>query len=302
MPQVLTNPPIAETKKPLLKCPAGAVDSHLHLFGPVSESYSFHPNSPYRSDDRLPETCVAMHKVMGVSRGVIVSGGAYGRNPQHLMDTLARFPDYFRGIAVPPDHLSTEQIERMAKLGVRGVRFVSSNRESHLSPILPDLAAAIHEFGWHVQFYGHGGDIVDNAERLLKLPNDIVLDHFGSISAEKGLDQPAFKTVLKMLETGRVWVKLSGPMRVSRMEPPYENITPYAHALVKHAPDRLVWGTDWPHVNMNDRVMPNDGDLLDLMLEWVPDEVLRNKILVGNPSKLYGFPVADKEFGSRQGF
>jgi predicted TIM-barrel fold metal-dependent hydrolase len=290
MPQVLANPPIAATKTPKLICPPGAVDSHFHLFGPAAQ-YSFHPDSPYRSADALPETIIAMHKVMGVSRGVIVNGGGYGRDPRHLMDTLKRFPTYFRGVAVPPDHLSDAEIDEMTALGVCGVRFVSLVRGTHLSPILPKLAAAVAERGWHVQFYGHGGDIVDNVERLLALPNDIVLDHFGAINAEKGLDQPAFKTVLKLLDTGRVWVKLSGPMRCSRLGPPYADMTPYAHALVAHAPERLVWGTDWPHVNMNDQVMPNDGDLLDMMLDWVPDEAVRNRILVDNACKRYGFDL-----------
>jgi 2-pyrone-4,6-dicarboxylate lactonase len=288
MPQVLTKPPIANTAKPRLQCPAGAVDTHFHLFGPAAQ-YSFHPDSPYRSADALPETVMAMHRVMGISHGVIVNGGGYGRDPRHLMDTLKRFPAYFRGVAVPPDHLSETEINAMTASGVRGIRFVSQVRGTHLAPILPRLAAAVAERGWHVQFYGHGGDITDNADRLLALPNDIVLDHFGAIIAEKGLDQPAFKTILKLLDTGRVWVKLSGPMRCSRLAPPYADMTPFAHALVAHAPERLVWGSDWPHVNMNDQIMSNDGDLLDLMLEWVPDEAVRNRILADSACKLYGF-------------
>ena len=156
----------------------------------------------------------------------------------------------------------------------------------HLNPA---NAARAHEHGWHVQFYPDGTDIVEYADKLLALPNDIVLDHFASIPAAGGVDQPAVKSVLRMLDTGRVWLKLSGPMRCTPENLPYPSVTPLAHAFVKHAPERLVWGSDWPHVNLNDREMPNDGDLLDLLAEWVPDEAVRNRILVQNANELYGF-------------
>ena len=116
-----------------------------------------------------------------------------------------------------------------------------------------------------------------------------MLDHFASIPADGGTDQPAVKAVLKMLDTGRVWLKLSGPMRCTKENVPYPSVTPLAHLLVKHAPERMVWGSDWPHVNLDGREMPNDGDLLDLLLTWVPDEATRNRILVDNAKKLYGF-------------
>jgi predicted TIM-barrel fold metal-dependent hydrolase len=129
--------------------------------------------------------------------------------------------------------------------------------------------------------------LVDVADRLLALPNPVVLDHFSAFDPRLGLDQPAFRTTLRMLETGRVWLKMSGPMRCSDGDFPYVEMTPYAKALVKHAPERLVWGSDWPHVQMNGRRMPNDGDLLDLFAEWVPDQATRARILSGNPSTLY---------------
>lgn len=296
MPQV-TKPPDPNTKAPALKCPPGAIDSHFHLFGP-KDRYPLDPHSVYDTADALPETLIAMHRVMGLSGGVIVSGGGYGRNATHLLDTLARFPDYFRGVAVPPDELSPDEIELMHNRGVRGVRFFSHPRGHHLAPILPKLAADIYKKGWHVQFYSHAGGIVDAAERLLALPNDIVLDHFGTIVAGEGLNQPSFQTILRMLDTGRTWVKLSGPMRCSKLEPPYADMTPFARKLVAHAPERLVWGTDWPHPNMNDQTMPNDGDLLDMMLDWAPNKAVRNRILVENPRRLYDFAPFDSREGA----
>ena len=170
-----------------------------------------------------------------------------------------------------------------------GLRMISEKRGGHLPHFNREIAARAHEHRWHVQFYPHGTDIIDYADKLLSLPNNVVLDHFASIPAAGGVDQPAVKAVLKMLDSGRVWLKLSGPMRCTPGNFPYAPVTPLAQAFVRHAPERMVWGTDWPHVNMNDREMPNDGDLLDLMLEWVPDEAVRNRILADNARKLYGF-------------
>jgi predicted TIM-barrel fold metal-dependent hydrolase len=166
---------------------------------------------------------------------------------------------------------------------------MSHKRGQHVPNYSKEIAARVHEHGWHIQFYPHGTDIVEYADKLLALPNPIVLDHFASIPAAGGVDQPAVKAVLKMLDSGKVWLKLSGPMRCTAEPPPYPSVTPLAHVFVKHAPERMVWGSDWPHVNLDGMVMPNDGDLLDLLAEWVPDSKVRNRILTQNPKALYGF-------------
>jgi predicted TIM-barrel fold metal-dependent hydrolase len=167
---------------------------------------------------------------------------------------------------------------------------MSAARTKVLPTLHEGVARRAFEHGWHVQFYPNGTDIIDYADKLLALPNAIVLDHFAGVPATGGVGQPALKTVLRMLDSGRVWLKLSGPMRCTRQEFPYADMTPLARALVTHAPERLVWGSDWPHVNMNDRQMPNDGDLVDLLSEWVPDAAARKRILVDNACALYGFP------------
>lgn len=284
----VAKPPDPHPRKPRLVCPPGSVDAHFHLFGPA-QRYPFVPETSYISGDALLADCMAMHDVLGIDHGVTVSGGAYGRDSRHLLDMLEVSGGRLRGVAVPPDDLSAEEISRMHALGVRGVRFVSAARAKHLPRILPELARKIAEYGWHVQFYASGTDLVDYVDRLLALPNDIVLDHFGAMPAELGVEQPAFRAVLKMLESGRVWVKLSGPMYCSKLEFPYPDIVPFARELAKTAPERLVWGSDWPHLHMKERTMPNDGDLLDLLADWVPDGATRDRILSGNPSRLYGF-------------
>jgi 2-pyrone-4,6-dicarboxylate lactonase len=284
----LTAGPDPHPRKPKLKTPPGACDTHIHLFGPA-EKYPFAPDSPYTSRDALPETFIALQNTLGMSTAVIVSPGGYGRDYSLLADVLAKYPDRFRGIALLRDDTPTSEIARLSRLGVRGMRMMSAKRGQHVPNYSKEIAARVHEHGWHIQFYPHGTDIVEYADKLLALPNTIVLDHFASIPAAGGVDQPAVKAVLKMLDSGRVWLKLSGPMRCTAEPPPYPSVTPLAHVFVKHAPERMVWGSDWPHVNLDGMVMPNDGDLLDLMLEWVPDEAARNRILTQNANALYGF-------------
>ena len=287
----LSNPPDPNPKTPKFVLPPGACDCHIHLFGPA-EKFPVDPLSPYESRDQLAETNIALQERLGLSRAVVVSGGAYGRNYAVLEDALKRFPQRYRGVALMPDDTTDAEFARLTRLGVRGLRFISSARGMRQVPTLSEaVAARAAEHGWHVQFYPQQTDIIDNADRLLALPNRIVLDHFASVPAEGGIDQPAFKTVLRMLDSGRVWLKLSGPMRCSGQEYPYANVAPLARALVAHAPQRLVWGSDWPHVNMNDRLMPNDGDLVDLIADWIPDAATRRRILVDNPCELYGFPM-----------
>ena len=285
---ILTQAPDPNPKKPKLKAPPGACDTHIHLFGPAAK-YPFAPDSPYTSRDALPETLFALQDKLGLSTAVIVSPGGYGRNYNMLADVLAKYPNRFRGIALMRDDTPSAEYARLTRLGVRGLRMMSRKRGSHVPQLSREVAARAHEHGWHVQFYPHGTDIVENADKLLALKNPIVLDHFASIPAAGGADQSAMKAVLKMLDTGRVWLKLSGPMRCTSENVPYPSVTPLARALVKHAPERMVWGSYWPHVNLDGREMPNDGDLLDLLAEWAPDAAVRNRILTQNAKALYGF-------------
>jgi 2-pyrone-4,6-dicarboxylate lactonase len=284
----LTTAPDPHPNKPKLKAPPGACDTHIHLFGPAAK-YPFAPDSPYIAHDALPETFMALQDTLGMSTAVIVSPGGYGRNYSLLADVLTKYPKRFRGIALLRDDTPSSEIGRLTTLGVRGMRMMSQKRGQHVPNYSRDIAARVHEHGWHIQFYPHGTDIVEYADKLMALPNPIVLDHFASIPAKGGVDQPAVKAVLKMLDSGRVWLKLSGPMRCTDEPPPYPSLTPLAHVFVKHAPERMVWGSDWPHVNLEGMVMPNDGDLLDLLAAWVPDAAVRNRILTQNPKALYGF-------------
>ena len=282
---LLTQPPDPHPRKPALALPAGACDCHFHLFGPA-ERYPVDPATAYVSADALPETYFALQDVLGLERGVLVSGGAYGRDYRLLADVLQRFPERLRGIVLPPEDLSGGEMQRLDALGVRGMRFISARHPGNLPRLDPQLAQrAFDTVGWQVHFYPRG-ELKAMAPRLLALPNTVVLDHFGGIDADAAED---LHVLLGMLDSGRVWVKLSGPMRCTRSDFPYPALTPIARRLVAHAPERLLWGSDWPHVNMNDRAMPNDGDLVDLLAEWIPDAALRETILVDNPRALFRF-------------
>lgn len=290
-PNALHNqPPDPHPHVPRHPPPPGAWDCHIHLFGPAAQ-WPFDSHSPYTSDDALPEQYIAMQEKLGFAHAVIVSAGGYGRNYRHLQSVLERFGHFFRGVMLPAVDMKREEFALLQKLGVRGIRFFggpAGHEWTHLPTPDARLARLAHEAGWHVQYqslvHGH---LVQVADQLLSCPNNIVLDHYGASDGALGLDQPAFTTVLRMLDTGRVWVKLSAPMRSTREELPYAQMRPFTEALVRHAPERMLWGSDWPHVQLNDRRMPNDGDLVDLFAEWVPDKATRDRILRDNPRPPY---------------
>ncbi len=280
----VTPPPDRRPKRPATALPAGACDCHLHFFGPPAK-YPWDPAARYTSEDATPRMYFELQRVLGLERAVAVSGGAYGTDYRLLEDALERHRERLRGVILPPPDLAAAEIRRLDALGVRGMRFISERRFAHLPPLEPRLAQRAFEAAqWQVHFYP-GGDLEAEAARLLALPNTVVLDHFAGMDA----GAPALDTLKRMLDSGKVWVKLSGPMRCTREDFPYAPLLPVAQALVAHAPQRLLWGSDWPHVNMAARAMPNDGDLVDLLAKWVPEPATRRRILVDNPAALFRF-------------
>jgi predicted TIM-barrel fold metal-dependent hydrolase len=290
--QGLRNPPPdPHPRRPRHAIPDGAWDCHSHLFGPA-DRFRFDVASPYVSDDALPDQYLGLLDSLGLRYGVVVSAGGYGKDHRHLQWVLETAGDRLRGIMLPRDDVQADEIAALDRIGVRGVRMFGGpegHEWNHLPRLDARIAALAADRGWHVQYHSLTRDeVADSADRLLATPGRIVLDHLGMFDPRLGLDQPAFQAVLRLLDSGRIWVKLSGPMRCAREEEfPYPGITPFARALVAHAPERLVWGSDWPHVQMNGRVMPNDGDLIDLLAEWAPDPATRFRILADNPIELY---------------
>jgi 2-pyrone-4,6-dicarboxylate lactonase len=284
-PKKKSPPPQRDTKTPRLKTPAGATDTHFHLYGP-SKRFPYHPDAPILVEDSTLDDMLKLHDTLGIERGVIVHSVVQGNTYEYLLHALSREPKRLRGIALPAPDITDRELEILTNAGVVGARFAfRANPE-----INTDIIARTHEFGWHPQFWFRGPDEAAAwRNTMLATPGNFVIDHMGWQPADLGIDSPGFRVVLDCLDTGRCWVKLSGPMRFSQEpQPPYSDTVVFAQTLIERNPERVMWGSDWPHPDHFEG-MPNDGDLLDLLLEWAPDEMLRKKILVDNPAELFGF-------------
>ncbi|MGV6873445.1 amidohydrolase family protein [Pseudochelatococcus sp. B33] len=280
--------PIAETRKPDIQLPAGSCDCHAHIFGPQSK-YPYSPKRRYTPHDASLDTYIAMLKTLGIDRGVLVQPSVYMRDNTALLDALAsqKFP--LRGVVVvAPEEVSDSDIKRMDELGVRGIRLNLRHDNGAGAGVAYDLARRIAPFGWHLQFRMSPEQFVEQQDMLASLPVPVVVDHIGQVPVEEGVNGAAFSAMLRLVEQGRCWVKLSAPMRMSRQEFPYADVVSYVHKLVSTRPDRLLWATDWPHTTIT-TAMPNDGDLVDLLSTWFPDETAMRQILVENPAEVYGF-------------
>lgn len=281
--------PDRNPRAPRFAPPPGATDTHAHVFGPA-QNYDWTPDRSYTPPDSPTSEYMALLDRLGLDRGVIVQPSVYGTDNRATLDALRSEPDRLRGVAVVDADVSDAEIERMHGLGVRGVRFNLLYRGGVAYEAAETLSRRIAPLGWHLQFLIDISEFDGFAAKLAALPVPVVIDHMGHMNAAKGVDHPAFRDLLALLADGRTWVKLSGSYRVSAQETlPYDDVRPLARALVSARSDRMVFGTDWPHPAVT-RPMPNDGDLLDLLADWVPDEATRKRILCDNPAVLYDFP------------
>lgn len=288
--------PHPNPRKPRLVAPPRSCDSHMHIFGP-QDRYPYDPERNYTPPDCLLETYLGLLETLGVERAVFVQPSVYGTDNSCHFDAMQQMgTDRARGVAVISPEIEARELRRLHDGGFRGARFnvVHTGGSTPLHR-LDALGRRVAEVGWHVQLYLRGEILPTIADKLLALPGDFVIDHTGHMDYRKGIDQKPFVLLRRLLESGKCWVKLSGAYRFDLSGPPYPNAVPFARALVETNPDRLVWATDWPHPDIpsespgQNGPMPDDGDLLDALLEWAPDERTRKKILVDNPSRLYGF-------------
>lgn len=278
-------PPDPRPRTPRLKLPAGACDTHVHVFGPTAR-FPLDPKRPYDVADHPVEELVALHDTVGMSRAVIVHTLLHDANHDYLADATSRHPGRFRVIARPEPTASDATLEALERAGTVGIRV------THRITPRPDerFLARLAERGWHIQFfYSTEEQALDWAALLRRVPGDIVIDHMGGPDPAQGLDGKGFRVTLGMLEAGKAWVKLSGAYRFSKQPAlPWSDMTPLLRKFVATAPERLLWGSDWPHPDHHG-VMPNDGDLVDLIADWLPDEALRRQVLVDNPARLFRF-------------
>lgn len=274
--------PDLATRRPAIAVPPGACDTHFHLF-----SKPFIDNPPYAPPDAGLAEYRNMINALGIERAVIVQT-VLPRDYSGALAALRASHGQWRAIALPDPDMSDAQLQELHEAGFRGVRFNPYyDAETELRH-LETIAARIRPLGWHAQFHLDARTLPALAPRLDKLGIEIVIDHFGHMPPDAPLSEPGFQLMLQMLREKRCWVKLSAPMRFADARLPYPGMTPFAQALIAAGPDRVLWGSDWPHV-VFDGFMPNDADLLDLLAIWAPDATQRKQILVDNPAALYGF-------------
>jgi predicted TIM-barrel fold metal-dependent hydrolase len=279
--------PVTDTRKPRFVLPPGSCDCHAHICGPQSR-YAYDPKRRYTPPDALISDYVRMLTMLGVQRAVLVQPSVYMTDNAALLDTLAEAPIPMRGIAVVRDDVTDTELQRMHALGVRGLRLNLRHSNGAGADLAPALSRRIAPMGWHLQFRIMSENYVLVLRLLDDLAVDIVVDHIGQVPVEDGVEGSDFQALLGLVRTGRVSVKLSAPMRMSRQALPYADVTPFVRELVATAPRQMLWATDWPHTTI-ESAMPNDGALADLLLDWIPDEATRRLVLVDNPAARYGF-------------
>lgn len=277
---------------PKFRMPAKACDTHAHVMGPAAR-YDYSTARVYTPPDCLPAQYRHMLDTLGVERAVLIQPSVYGSDNAAMLDAMKADPQRLRGVAVVDPAISDAELKTMDAAGIRGVRVnivdVKDRKPGTLPlDVLRPLAARIKPMGWHMEFLMHANEFPDLDKSFADFPVPIVLGHLGYMKGNPGTGDPGFQALLRLMQAGKAWVKLTGPYRISAQPLPHADTIPYAHALIKANPAQVIWGTDWPHV-MHKGQMPNDGDLTDLLLDWVPDEKQREQVLVSNPARLYGF-------------
>jgi 2-pyrone-4,6-dicarboxylate lactonase len=281
-PSYHTNP-----TEPKLKLPAGAADCHFHVFGPKAK-FPFDAKAPYTPADAPKDVLIDRHLFLNIEHGVVVQSAAHGFDNSAAADLLAEKKGSYVGVALAPVNSDMADLKKLHEQGFRGLRF---NFVEHLGggPALADvlkLSSKLASLNWHLQIHLEPAMISKMTPELKLSPVPVVIDHMGRIDASRGLDDPGFSNLLKLMEDKRFWVKVSGLERASRQGAPYSDAVPFARKLVASFGDRVVWGSDWPHPNLE--AIPDDGKLVDLIGEFT-DEKQRQALLVDNPMKLYKF-------------
>ena len=279
-----------QDSRPRLKAPPGACDTHMHIYEdrfPVAPTALLKPPPATVADYRK------LQQRLGLSRTVIVQPSTYGTDNRCTLEAMAALGDSARGVAVVDTSVSDDELARLTKAGIRGIRFHMLKGGALPWEILETMAARVHEVGWHVQLQLDGRELPEREAVLTRLPGTLVVDHVGKFLEPVSVDHPGFRVLARLVEGGRTWVKLSAAYEVSRKGPPnYDDIGALAKALLRLAPERMLWASNWPHPSVPKHEAPDDAVLLDTLLDWAPDEVTRRRILADNPAELYGFGPA----------
>jgi len=290
-------PPDPNTHKPRFTPPPNSCDTHFHVFGPP-EQFPFVSTHEYTPPAAPLEHYLKMIKVIGVERAVVVQPSVHGLDNSATLDAIKNSGGRFRGVARIDDQTPKSELQRLHDGGVRGVRFnlLDRPRGNVRLNVLDRCVEHIVEFGWSVDLHIDTKKLLEEEKRIRAMPIPVVIDHIARIKPPEGLDQPAFQLLLDLMNEKHVWVKVSGADKICNTKVhsyfglPFVEVIPFARAVIAVAPDRVIWGTDWPHSNnFAPGHTPNDGDLVDLLAAFAPDQAVRTKILVDNPAALYGF-------------
>lgn len=273
-------------ERPHLRAPAGTCDTHMHIY---ERAYPKAPTAKIDAPDAPVSEYLKVRKRLGIERTVVVQPSTYGTDNRCTLAAIKALGSSARGVAVVDQTVTDLELDRLTKLGICGIRF-------HMLPggalpweILEMMAARVATFGWHVQLQLDGREFSEREAQIRRLTGTLVVDHVGKFLEPVPLDHPSFRVLMRLVENGRTWVKLSAPYEVSKLGPPnYDDVGTLAKALVKTAPDRMLWATNWPHPTPG-VPKPDDIWMLDMLLDWVADEATRTKVLVNNPARLYGF-------------
>lgn len=281
-------PNSAGTEAAKLKAPAHSCDCHHHIYDPAR----FAPPQRGAEPDARVEEYRLMQRRIGTTRDVIVTPRPYVTDNRVTLDAIAQLDPDARGVAVIHPTITDAELRTLNEGGIRGIRFSLSANPATPSPttieMIEPLSKRVNELGWHVQINMDADQIVAAESLWMRLPSAIVFDHMGHIPQPAGVKHPAYALIRKLVDKGRTWVKLSVTYDNTKVGPPtYADVTKVAQAYLQAAPERMVWGSNWPHPN--EPTKPDDAILFDLLAEWAPREAIRHRILVENPETLYGF-------------
>jgi D-galactarolactone isomerase len=269
-----------------IRAPQGACDTHMHFY---DEQVPGAPGTPLPGHFPV-EDYQALQKRLGLERVIVVQPNAYKDDNRVTLDSMKVLGKNAKGVAVVKPGVADAELERLTKAGICAVRIMTLHGGMLGFEVMDALMAQVHPFGWHANIQLDGRALPQYEAQIKRLPGKFVIDHTGKFLEPVPPEHEAFKSLLRLVDTGRCWVKLSAPYETSKTGAPrYEDVGRLAKALVKKAPERMLWASNWPHPTARKPVPPNDEDLFDLLLDWAPDEKARKKILVDNPAELYGF-------------
>ena len=265
--------------------PRGACDTHMHFYdtkAPVAQG-TFMPGHFPVADYQ------AMQKRLGLERVIVVQPNAYADDNAVTLHSMKQLGKNAKGVAVVKPGVSDAELERLTKAGICAVRIMTLHGGMLGFDVMDQVMARVHPFGWHANLQLDGRELPKHEAQIKRLPGKLVIDHTGKFLEPVAVSSDSFKCLLRLVDTGRCWIKLSAPYETSRTgAPKYEDVSQLARALVKHAPERMLWASNWPHPSSRQN-LPKDEDLLDLLADWAPEEKTRNRILAGNPAELYRF-------------